>query len=566
MPTLGNVADVIDSHFHIWTQDNGTPEKRAERADQVRRQAERFGIDRICLIGERSGTVEACREDNRVVANYVEEHPDLFYGWARVDPNWGDEAVAEFRRAVEEDGLVGLKLYADVLLDDPAVHPLAEAAVEMDVPIISHVAHLHEHDNPNESGSDEVVGLAERYPDLKLISAHIGGGGVWEYRIKNLVDHDNVYLDTSGSVTNTGMLETAVDRLGADRLVFGTDTWVMPGVGKLEGADLTPDEKATIAYNFESLVGEHVPNKLDPAAAAAGEERARERFEALAEPRPETIVDANAFLGACPFRPVASDAESLEAEMDRVGVDRAVVSSAESVWYRNPQHGNHELAERVAGREDRFVPLATIDPTYPEWEADLDTCLDELGMRGVKLLPLYHDYALSDPAVVSLLDRCAERDVPVFFAAALEDQRGRHPRVRLRDGDDLGASKHFSEAHVEALTETLLASPEADVVVADAWTGAARIHEAVTEVTPNGVHLENGVRTGETLFVVDDLFCYFDHQAADVADEVGVENLVCGPRLPRRTFEAHYINTRALPVDEEGKDAVRSGNVLALFE
>ena len=152
MPALGTVPDAIDSHFHIWTRDNGTPEKRAERADQVRRQAERFGIDRVCLIGERSGTVEVCREDNRVVATYVEEHPDQFYGWARVDLNWDEGVVAEFRRAVAEDGLVGLKLYADVLLDDPAVYPLAEAAVEMDVPIIPHVVHLHDHANPNDRG------------------------------------------------------------------------------------------------------------------------------------------------------------------------------------------------------------------------------------------------------------------------------------------------------------------------------------------------------------------------------------------------------------------------------
>lgn len=106
--------DVIDSHFHLWTSDESTPEKRAERAEQLRDEMAIQGVDKLCLIGEVGETIEECYEANRTVAKYVEEYPDLFYGWARVDPRLGKEAVMEFRRAVEEDGLVGLKhLHAD---------------------------------------------------------------------------------------------------------------------------------------------------------------------------------------------------------------------------------------------------------------------------------------------------------------------------------------------------------------------------------------------------------------------------------------------------------------------
>jgi len=361
---------VIDCHFHLWTTDTSTPEKRAERADMIRREAEALGIDRICLIGEVGNTIEACREANQTVARFVEEYPDLFYGWARVNPRLGEDAVAEFRRAVREDGLVGLKHHfydgTPVNISDPEFHPLAAAAAEMDVPIIAHVMQRTEADkerwDDSEAYTEDALALAREFPDLTLISAHIVGGGDPEYRIKNVRDQENLYLDVSGSVCDTGMLEMAAEEVGVERLVFGTDTWLVPGVGKLEGCTLSPAEKATIAYNFENLLGEHVPNRLDEEEIEERRDAARERFASVGDGREGTVVDANAFLGRWPFRKLEYDADDLVALMDEAGVDRAFVSAMGSVTYRNVQHGNRELAAAVEGHEDRLVPVATINP------------------------------------------------------------------------------------------------------------------------------------------------------------------------------------------------------------
>jgi predicted TIM-barrel fold metal-dependent hydrolase len=560
---------MIDSHFHLWTEDTSTPEKRAERADQVREIADRLGVERICLIGERGDSVEECREHNRTVAKMSEEHPDLFYGWARASPLWGEEGVAEFRRAVEEDGLVGLKLYAQTFLDAPEVDPLAEAAVDMDVPIISHVSHRRGGERhpkkPKESNSDNVRGLAERFPKLKLISAHIGGGGVWEYRCKNLRDLDNVYLDTSGSVCDAGQLELAVEYLGADRLLYGTDTWFLPGFGKLQGANLSPDEKAQIAYNMESLIPDSTPNKLDPGEVEAGLDRAREFFESCEGPREETIVDANAYVGNFPWSDLDSEPADVVDVMDREGVDRAVVSSFDAVFYRNPQPANRELAEEVADYGNRLIPFATIDPTYPLWEDDLAECIEELGMAGVRLFPLHHDYPVDHPGVVDLMDACAEYDVPVMFVGQLGDKRQHHSNWWLRDYDDIG-SKNWSDEQADALVDVLQASPETDVVVANAWTHAEDVVRETKTAYPHGVRLRNGVRSGETYFVLDDLYMFFPHQGEEIADTVGADRLVTGSKLPLLNFQSHYIYTEQFPVSDEERDRIRSGNVLSLLE
>ena len=565
---------MIDSHFHLWTEDSSTATKREDRAEQVREMADAAGVDRICLIGDLGDDVEECREHNRTVASYCEEYPDLFFAWARANPRWGEDGVTEFRRAVEEDGLVGLKNHfgpgnlwgSDMKVSDERFFPMAEAAADMDVPIIVHVCQREDpfpEEWPTESYTEDVVELAESFPDLDIISAHIGGGGDWEYRIKNIRDYPNIYLDTSGSVTDAGMLAMAADELGADRLVFGTDTWFVPGVGKLLGADLTPDQKATIAYKMHDLLAESTANRIPADELAEHREAARERFAGLG-PREEPIADANAFVGQFPFRQIDGEPQQVAQRLDDAGVDRAFVSAAESLFYRNVHRGNVELAERLPD-DDRFVPVATIDPTYPAWEDDLDQCVEEFGMAAVKLLPAHHDYDPDAPEAKELLRACADRDVPAILAAAVEDQRQRHPRVRLRDFDGM-RSKWWSDEQADAVIELLADAPETDVVVADAWAHANRIKQSVCETTRDGVWLNNFEREGETYFVLDDLFVFFPYQAAEIAEEIGPDHLVCGPRLPFRVFEAHYANLEQMPVDEEAKAKIRYDNLLSLVE
>ena len=57
------------------------------------------------------------------------------------------------------------------------------------------------------------------------------------------------------------------------------------------------------------------------------------------------IIDINAYLGHFAFRQLRHNtADGLLALMDRKGIDRAVVSSAAAITYRNAQSGNEEVA------------------------------------------------------------------------------------------------------------------------------------------------------------------------------------------------------------------------------
>ena len=100
------------------------------------------------------------------------------------------------------------------------------------------------------------------------------------------------------------------------------------------------------------------------------------------------IIDINAYLGHFAFRPLRHNtASALLRLMDAKKIDKAVVSSASAITYRNAQAGNEEVAAEVEGHRDRLIPFAVINPSYAGWRDDLKACHEAFGMRGLRLYP-----------------------------------------------------------------------------------------------------------------------------------------------------------------------------------
>lgn len=155
------------------------------------------------------------------------------------------------------------------------------------------------------------------------------------------------------------------------------------------------------------------------------------------------LIDINTWIGHWPFRRLAeATGTGLLKRMDRKGIDMAVVADVSAALYRNPDAANGDLHRQVRRHRDRLLPVATLNPKYPGWQEDLRRCHEDLGMVGLRLYPQYHDYHLTDPEALDLIDAAAARGFVIQVAQRVEDRRTRHPWDLARDlgADELQAA------------------------------------------------------------------------------------------------------------------------------
>jgi predicted TIM-barrel fold metal-dependent hydrolase len=69
----------------------------------------------------------------------------------------------------------------------------------------------------------------------------------------------------------------------------------------------------------------------------------------------------------------------------------------------------------VAKDPQRLIGFMSLDPTQPAWKNDLRTCHEDLGMRGIKLLPMYAGFSPDDPVLTPLWRYAQQHQLPVLL-------------------------------------------------------------------------------------------------------------------------------------------------------
>ncbi len=205
---------IIDAHCHIGE----TPHYR-QTPEELLRQMDDNGVDKavICSAGHHI-TVDN-EEGNRMLAAAVRTHPSRFYGFAAVNPWYGERGVRELHRALD-NGLVGLKLHPSMQgywAHDPIVRPLVEAAIERDIPIYIHSG------TPVYSLPLQIIELAEQYPQGKFIMGHMGGADFYVDVPSSAHRAPNVLYETS-LTCHVGYVDETVLKAGHERVLFGSDS------------------------------------------------------------------------------------------------------------------------------------------------------------------------------------------------------------------------------------------------------------------------------------------------------------------------------------------------------
>jgi predicted TIM-barrel fold metal-dependent hydrolase len=121
---------------------------------------------------------------------------------------------------------------------------------------------------------------------------------------------------------------------------------------------------------------------------------------------------------------VPLSADTLVAEMDRVGVDRALVhaprwlggTAAKDFVDPNYEAANEAIAEGIRKHPDRLIGIARVNPKCGSLAvAELDKCLTRRGFKGLYLDNAGEGISYADTKLLSpLLALCAAKRVPVM--------------------------------------------------------------------------------------------------------------------------------------------------------
>lgn len=244
--------NMIDAHVHL---------RGADLHPGTLEEGDRLGVKLfVCCTVVGMGyypTFDQVSESNGHLAAVIRRHPDRVAGYCYVNPRNGAKALDDFRRRIEDDRMIGLKLWVATLCDDPLVFPFIEQAIEYRAPILIHAWRKTVGQLPYETSAVHVANLARRYPEARIIMAHMAGQV--ESSVNLIEPYANVYTDTSGSPIGGGEVSIAVSRLGAERVIFGSDLYgadLASNIGKVLGAGLSREQlELVMGGNMARLLG-----------------------------------------------------------------------------------------------------------------------------------------------------------------------------------------------------------------------------------------------------------------------------------------------------------------------
>lgn len=239
---------IWDLHCHIATALGRTPD---ERMYYLIRYADRVGIDRLCVyMGIKwtyNPTPEDFRKQNDEVLQAISHWHHRAFGFVYINPKYVQESLDEINRCIQDGPMVGIKLWVAEPCSSHDLDRIVERCAELKAVFFQHTWLRVANNLPGESTPKDVAILAARYPNVPMILGHTGAD--WELGIRTIRANKNVSVDLAGFDPTAGVTEMAYRELGAERIIYGSDSAgrsFASQLAKVYGADIPDSAKKLI--------------------------------------------------------------------------------------------------------------------------------------------------------------------------------------------------------------------------------------------------------------------------------------------------------------------------------
>ncbi len=239
---------IFDTHTHLGRARHSG---RVAAAADLLRAMDAAGVDRSLLIP--FPVVDDCRREHDEIGAAIRAHPDRFAGAACMDPFVPEaEFRSEVRRCRERHGFRALKFQPQYQGLNPLSERsgfLFETALENELALVCHTGAGAPFALPS-----LYIHPARRFPDLRIVLGHAGGG---IYALEAAVAASvcpNIYVELS-TLTPHAVLEI-MQHVPSDRLMAGSDLpeSVETEIGKILTLPIAAAEKRAILWETPTEV------------------------------------------------------------------------------------------------------------------------------------------------------------------------------------------------------------------------------------------------------------------------------------------------------------------------
>lgn len=241
-------VDNVANYYSIHMSGNGTLFGLLDGAETL---DARFVISNAAL------KAENVRRGNDFLIECTKSLPERLVYLGSVHPDMEEKEMCKELEYIKENDGRGIKLHPDFQhfkIEDPMMFSVYKEAERLGLPILFHVGD----ENTVNSTPKAVRFVADKFPDLEIIAAHMGGYMAWDDAEEYLIG-SRVYMDTSDAllVLSPERVYNMINRHSADRIMFGSDfplKSTFDAYVEFDGLPLSDSQKEQIYYKTAEAV------------------------------------------------------------------------------------------------------------------------------------------------------------------------------------------------------------------------------------------------------------------------------------------------------------------------
>ncbi len=216
---------VLDAHCHVMDDGQssaGQVVMMRGDAPGLMELAERCGINAMALMSWQGPVAGDPVSGNLLIERLVKAYPASIVGLSSIDPlqQTQEEMMDLLKRLHGTLPFAGVKPYFprnQIHYHDPVYDPVWEFADRLHLYTLLHTDYTP-------AAIDGVVKLAQRFPNVSFILAHVGGS--WKYAelcADAAGQAPNIFCELTLTPVLNGVVEYLVEHAGRERVLFGTD-------------------------------------------------------------------------------------------------------------------------------------------------------------------------------------------------------------------------------------------------------------------------------------------------------------------------------------------------------